>query len=74
MNVYKFTPNGNYFGHIVVAAHNALEAVKIISTNAFFESIYVRDCCEWEKIDGLEYNKEPTILFYNIMDSRKFCG
>lgn len=28
MNVYKFTPNGDYSGHILVAAHSALEAVK----------------------------------------------
>ena len=36
MNVYKFTPNNHYYGHIIVAAHNALEAVKIISTIPFF--------------------------------------
>ena len=74
MNVYEFTPNGHYSGHIIIAAHNALEAVKIISTNAFFESIYVRDCCEWEKIDGLEYNKEPGILLYHLTDKRKYSG
>lgn len=49
MNVYKFTPNNYYTGHIIVAAPNALEAVKIISSNEFFESIYVHDNCEWEK-------------------------
>ena len=74
MNVYKFTPNGHYSGHIIIAAHNALEAVKIISTNAFFENIYVRDSCEWEKIDGLEYNKKPDILLYHLIDKRKFSG
>ena len=74
MNVYKFIPNGHYLGHIIIAAPNVLEAVKIISTNEFFESIYVHDCCEWAKIDGLEYNKEPCILLYNIVDRRQFCG
>lgn len=73
MNVYKFTPNKHYYGHIIVAAHNALEAVKIINTNEFFESIYVHDNCEWEKIDGLEYNKEPCILLDCIIDRRDFC-
>ena len=73
MNVYKFTPNKDYSGHIIVAAPNALEAVKIISTNEFFESIYVHDNCEWEKIDGLEYNKEPGILLDFIIDRRDFC-
>ena len=72
MNVYKFTPHKHYYGHIIVAAHNALEAVKIININAFFESIYVHDDCEWEKIDGLEYNKEPGILLYHITHC-KFC-
>ena len=70
MNVYKFTPNGDYSGHILVAAHSALEAVKIINTSEFFESIYVHDNCEWEKIDGLEYNKEPCILLDCIIDKR----
>ena len=37
MNVYKFTPNKHYRGHIIVAAHNALEAVKIINTNSFLK-------------------------------------
>ena len=68
MNVYKFTPNGYYSGHIIVAAHNALEAVKIINTNTSFESIYVHDNCEWEKGDGLEYNKEGCILLDCIID------
>ena len=72
MNVYKFTPNNYYSGHIIVAAPNALEVVKIISSNEFFESIYVHDNCEWEKIDGLEYNKEPSILLYHITHC-KFC-
>lgn len=72
MNVYKFTPNNYYSGHIIVAAPNGLEAVKIISSNEFFESIYVHDNCEWEKIDGLEYNKEPGILLYHITHCR-FC-
>ena len=70
MNVYKFTPNGDYSGHILVAAHSALEAVKIISTIPFFESLYVHNNCEWEKIDGLEYNKEPDILLDCIIDKR----
>ena len=70
MNVYKFTPSNYYSGHIIVAAPNALEAVKIISSNEFFESIYVHDNCEWEKIDGLEYNKEPCILLDYIIDKR----
>lgn len=74
MNVYKFTPNKYYSGHIIVAAHNALETVKIISTNEFLESIYVRDNCEWEKIDGLEYNKEPCILLDHLTDERRYCG
>ena len=73
MNVYKFTPNKYYSGHIIVAAPNALEAIKIISTNEFLESIYIHDDCEWEKIDGLEYNKEPCILLDCIIDNRKFC-
>ena len=73
MNVYKFTPNNHYYGHIIVAAPNALEAIKIISTNEFLESIYVHDNCEWEKIDGLEYNKEPCILLSCIIDNSKFC-
>lgn len=72
MNVYKFTPNKHYSGNIIVAAHNALEAVKIINTSEFLESIYVHDNCEWEKIDGLEYNKEPGILLNCIIDNRKF--
>ena len=70
MNVYNFTPTKHYSGHIIVAAHNALESVKIINTNAFFESIYVHDNCEWEKIDGLEYNKEPGMLLDYIIDKR----
>ena len=74
MNVYKFTPNKHYSGHIIIAAHNTLEAVKIISTNEFLESIYVHDNCNLEKIDGLEYNKEPCILLYNIVDRRQFCS
>ena len=73
MNVYKFTPNKYYSGHIIVAAPNALEAIKIISTNEFLESIYVHDNCEWEKIEGLEYNKEPRILLSCIIDNSKFC-
>ena len=73
MNVYKFTPNGDYSGHILVAAHSALEAVKLISTVPFFESLCVHNNCEWEKIDGLEYNKEPCILLYHIIDKREFC-
>ena len=36
MNVYKFTPSNYYSGYIIVAAPNALEAVKIISSNEFF--------------------------------------
>ena len=74
MNVYKFTPNKDYSGHIIVAAPNALEAIKIISTNEFLESIYVHDNCEWEKIDGLEYNKEPCILLDHLTDERRYSG
>ncbi len=71
MNVYEFIPHKNYTGHIIVAAHNALEAVKIISTVPLFERIYVSDNCTWEKIEGLEYNKEPCILSDIIIDTRK---
>ena len=74
MYVYKFTPNNHYYGHIIVAAHNALEAVKIISTIPFFESLYVHNNCEWEKIDGLEYNKEPCILLDHLTDERRYSG
>ena len=74
MNVYKFTPSNYYSGHIIVAAPNALEAVKIISTIPFFESLYVHNNCEWEKIDGLEYNKEPCILLDHLTDERKYSG
>ena len=73
MNVYKFIPTKHYSGNIIIAAHNALEAVKIISSNSFLESIYVHDNCNWKKIDGLEYNKEPGILLWHIVDSRDFC-
>lgn len=74
MNVYKFTPNKDYSGYIIVAAPNALEAVKIISTIPFFEDIYIHYNCEWEKIDGLEYNKEPCILLDHLTDERTYCG
>ena len=74
MKVYKFTPNKHYSGNIIIAAHNSLEAIKIISTNSFFENIYVNDNCNWEKIDGLDYNKEPCILLWHIVDNRKFCN
>ena len=74
MNVYKFTPSNYYSGHIIVAAPNALEAVKIISTIPFFESLYVHNNCEWEKIDGLEYNKEPCILLDHLTDERRYSG
>ena len=74
MNVYKFTPNKYYSGHIIVAAPNALEAIKIISTVPFFESLYVHNNCEWEKIDGLEYNKEPCILLDHLTDERRYSG
>ena len=74
MNVYKFTPTKHYSGHIIVAAPNALEAVKIISTIPFFEDIYVHYNCEWEKIDGLEYNKEPCILLDHLTDERRYSG
>ena len=74
MNVYKFTPNGDSSGHILVAAHSALEEVKMISTSPVFESRYVHNNCEWEKIDGLEYKKEPCILLDHLTDERRYSG